>query len=170
MISIDMPAGPSELLVIADEHSNPAYVASDLLSQAEHGVDSQVVLIASDVSDAHLAKIEEQVRLQGEALPRSDIVRESIGKSFVIRVKGREEAMRFSNSYAPEHLILHVEDAEGLMGSVDNAGSVFVGHWSPERYLSHFPLHGIFSFCWDLTKITNFIFDETQLRRLRVGN
>ncbi|KAJ3052892.1 trifunctional histidinol dehydrogenase [Rhizophlyctis rosea] len=132
MISIDMPAGPSELLVIADEHSNPAYVASDLLSQAEHGVDSQVVLLASNISDAHLAKIEEQVRLQGEALPRADIVRESIGKSFVLRVQGREEAMRFSNLYAPEHLILHVEDAEDLLPLVDNAGSVFVGHWSPE--------------------------------------
>lgn len=133
MISIDMPAGPSELLVIADATSNPSYVASDLLSQAEHGVDSQVVLIASNISDTHLAAIEEQVRIQGEALPRSDIVRESIGKSFVVRVAGREEAMRFSNLYAPEHLILHVEDAEGLVDLVDNAGSVFVGHWSPER-------------------------------------
>ncbi|KAJ3036224.1 trifunctional histidinol dehydrogenase [Rhizophlyctis rosea] len=132
MISIDMPAGPSELLVIADSTCNPAYVASDLLSQAEHGVDSQVVLLAVNLTAAELAAIEKEVAVQGAALPRSDIVRESIPKSFILNVKDLEEAMEFSNAYAPEHLILHTEYAEGLVDEVDNAGSVFVGQWSPE--------------------------------------
>lgn len=132
MVSIDMPAGPSELLVIADENSNPAYVASDLLSQAEHGIDSQVVLVAVSISDAHLAAIEHEVKTQGERLPRADIVRVSIPKSYILRVDSRREAMDFSNSYAPEHLILHVDDAEKLVPDVVNAGSVFVGKWSPE--------------------------------------
>ncbi|KAJ3199704.1 trifunctional histidinol dehydrogenase, partial [Dinochytrium kinnereticum] len=132
MISIDMPAGPSELLVIADKTCNPAYVASDLLSQAEHGVDSQVVLVAIDLSTDQLAAIDEEVRKQGLALPRSKIASASISNSFVLVVPEGEEAMRFSNDYAPEHLILHVEEAQGLVGKVVNAGSVFVGEWSPE--------------------------------------
>ncbi|KAI9011115.1 histidine biosynthesis trifunctional-protein [Gaertneriomyces semiglobifer] len=132
MISIDMPAGPSELLVIADSTSNPAYVASDLLSQAEHGVDSQVVLLAVNLTDAELAAIEREVEAQGEALPRADIVREAIAKSFILRVDGMEEAMAYSNRYAPEHLILHMENAEQWVKFVDNAGSVFVGPYSPE--------------------------------------
>ncbi|KAI9325110.1 histidine biosynthesis trifunctional-protein [Zopfochytrium polystomum] len=132
MISIDMPAGPSELLVIADENSNPAYVASDLLSQAEHGGDSQVVLVAVAVSAGHLAAIEREVKVQGEALPRADIVRVSIPKSYILNVQTRDEALAFSNAYAPEHLILHIDDAEMVLPKVVNAGSVFVGKWSPE--------------------------------------
>ncbi|KAJ3275549.1 trifunctional histidinol dehydrogenase [Borealophlyctis nickersoniae] len=132
MVSIDMPAGPSELLVIADSTCNPAYVASDLLSQAEHGTDSQVVLIAVNLTPDHLARIESEIATQGAALPRSDIVRESIPKSFILKVSTMEEAMSFSNAYAPEHLILHLEEAEKWVEKVDNAGSVFVGPWSPE--------------------------------------
>ncbi|KAJ3090330.1 trifunctional histidinol dehydrogenase [Quaeritorhiza haematococci] len=132
LVSIDMPAGPSELLVIADEASNPAYVASDLLSQAEHGPDSQVILLAVNISPAHLSLIHEQIRLQGEALPRSDIVRLSIRNSRTIKVDTMEKALEISNAYAPEHLILHVEGAEAVVDGVMNAGSVFVGPYSPE--------------------------------------
>ncbi|KAF8926794.1 histidinol dehydrogenase-domain-containing protein [Dissophora ornata] len=132
LVSIDMPAGPSELLVIADMTSIPAYVASDLLSQAEHGTDSQVVLIAVGLTAEHLAAIEDQVHEQASRLPRVDIVRESIPKSYIIEVETMEQAMRFSNEYAPEHLILHLEQAEKYVAQVNNAGSVFVGHWSPE--------------------------------------
>ncbi|KAG0276314.1 trifunctional histidinol dehydrogenase [Linnemannia exigua] len=132
LVSIDMPAGPSELLVIADMTSIPAYVASDLLSQAEHGTDSQVVLIAVGLTAEHLAAIEDEVHEQASRLPRVDIVRESIPKSYIIEVESMEEAMKFSNAYAPEHLILHLEQAEKHVDQVMNAGSVFVGHWSPE--------------------------------------
>ncbi|KAG0225378.1 trifunctional histidinol dehydrogenase [Actinomortierella wolfii] len=132
LVSIDMPAGPSELLVIADETSVPAYVASDLLSQAEHGTDSQVVLIAVGLTAEHLARIEDEVHEQASRLPRVDIVRESIPKSYIVQVDTMEEAMRFSNAYAPEHLILHLNQAERYVDQVMNAGSVFVGHWSPE--------------------------------------
>ncbi|KAK3833094.1 MAG: histidinol dehydrogenase-domain-containing protein [Linnemannia elongata] len=132
LVSIDMPAGPSELLVIADMTSIPAYVASDLLSQAEHGTDSQVVLIAVGLTAEHLAAIEDEVHEQASRLPRVDIVRESIPKSYIIEVESMEEAMKFSNAYAPEHLILHLEEAEKHVDQVMNAGSVFVGHWSPE--------------------------------------
>ncbi|KAI8910709.1 histidinol dehydrogenase-domain-containing protein [Powellomyces hirtus] len=132
MVSIDMPAGPSELLVIADATCNPAYVASDLLSQAEHGPDSQVVLLAVDLKPELLAAIEDEVKTQGEALPRSDIVRESIPKSYIMKMDTMQQAMDFSNKYAPEHLILHLDDAERWVEKVQNAGSVFVGPWSPE--------------------------------------
>ncbi|KAF9383551.1 trifunctional histidinol dehydrogenase [Mortierella sp. AD011] len=132
LVSIDMPAGPSELLVIADMTSVPAYVASDLLSQAEHGTDSQVVLIAVGLTAEHLAAIEDQVHEQASRLPRVDIVRESIPKSYIIQVETMEQAMKFSNEYAPEHLILHLEHADKHVDQVMNAGSVFVGHWSPE--------------------------------------
>ncbi|KAI9330195.1 histidinol dehydrogenase-domain-containing protein [Obelidium mucronatum] len=132
MISIDMPAGPSELLVIADNDSNPAYVVSDLLSQAEHGVDSQVILVAIAPTEAFIASIQKELDAQGEALPRNDIVRISISKSYILKVQTREEALTFSNKYAPEHLILHIEEPEKVIESIDNAGSVFVGPWSPE--------------------------------------
>ncbi|KAL2161403.1 hypothetical protein VTH06DRAFT_7964 [Thermothelomyces fergusii] len=131
-VSIDMPAGPSEVLVIADKGANPAFVASDLLSQAEHGVDSQVVLIAVDLSDAQLAAIEDEVHRQATALPRVDIVRRSIGHSLTVRVRTVDEAMEISNKYAPEHLILQLRDAEAAVDKVTNAGSVFVGEWTPE--------------------------------------
>jgi phosphoribosyl-ATP pyrophosphohydrolase/phosphoribosyl-AMP cyclohydrolase/histidinol dehydrogenase len=131
-VSIDMPAGPSEVLVIADKHANPAFVASDLLSQAEHGVDSQVILIAVDLDDKELAAIEEQLHQQANALPRVDIVRGSIDHSVTFVVKTLEEAMNLSNEYAPEHLILQIQDAESVVPLVQNAGSVFIGQWTPE--------------------------------------
>ncbi|KAH9951621.1 histidine biosynthesis trifunctional-protein [Amylocystis lapponica] len=132
MVSIDMPAGPSEVLVIADGTCNPAFVAADLLSQAEHGIDSQVVLVSVNLSDERLAAIEEEVDVQAHALPRVDIVRESVAKSIIVKARSAEEAIEFSNDYAPEHLILHIEDASARIALVENAGSVFVGPFSPE--------------------------------------
>ena len=131
-VSIDMPAGPSEVLVIADKSANPAFVASDLLSQAEHGTDSQVVLIAVDLTEEQLAAVEDELHAQANALPRKDIVRGAIEHSVTLIVKNVEEAMHYSNQYAPEHLILQVENAESVVNLVQNAGSVFVGPWTPE--------------------------------------
>lgn len=131
-VSIDMPAGPSEVLVIADRSANPKFVASDLLSQAEHGVDSQVVLIAIDLSEEHLAAFENELHAQAMALPRKDIVRGAIEHSVTLVVKDITEALEYSNQYAPEHLILQVENAESVLSFVENAGSVFVGPWAPE--------------------------------------
>ncbi|KAI9837098.1 MAG: imidazoleglycerol-phosphate dehydratase [Sarea resinae] len=131
-VSIDMPAGPSEVLVIADATANPAFVASDLLSQAEHGVDSQVILIAVDLTPTQLGAIEDELHAQASALPRVDIVRGSIAHSITLVVKTLEEALALSNDYAPEHLILQIADAEAAVEMVENAGSVFVGQWTPE--------------------------------------
>lgn len=131
-VSIDMPAGPSEVLVIADREANPAFVASDLLSQAEHGVDSQVILIGVDLGEKELQAIEDELHKQAMALPRVEIVRGSIAHSVTIQVKTVEEAMRVSNEYAPEHLILQLKDAEKVADMVMNAGSVFIGQWTPE--------------------------------------
>lgn len=170
LVSIDMPAGPSEVLVsalqlcyrawctyadvhrvrcsctnnergfsfqvIADESCNPAFVAADLLSQAEHGVDSQVVLVSSSLSDDTLKEVEKEVDKQARALPRVDIVRESLSRSLIVKTRGPEEALQFSNAYAPEHLILHLLDASTWVKHVKNAGSVFVGPYSPERLFS----------------------------------
>ncbi|KAL1882126.1 hypothetical protein VTK73DRAFT_2217 [Phialemonium thermophilum] len=131
-VSIDMPAGPSEVLVIADSEANPAFVASDLLSQAEHGVDSQVVLVAVDLSEKHLQAIEDELHRQAMELPRVDIVRGSIAHSVTILVNTIEEAMQISNQYAPEHLILQLKNAQEVVEMVTNAGSVFIGKWTPE--------------------------------------
>ncbi|CAL3973710.1 unnamed protein product [Diplocarpon coronariae] len=131
-VGIDMPAGPSEVLVIADKDANPAFVASDLLSQAEHGVDSQVVLIAIDFSEKELAAIEEELHNQAVALPRVDLVRGAIEHSVTLVVKDVAEAMALSNDYAPEHLILQMKDAASVVDLVQNAGSVFIGEWTPE--------------------------------------
>ncbi|ORY48894.1 hypothetical protein BCR33DRAFT_847601 [Rhizoclosmatium globosum] len=132
MISIDMPAGPSELLVICDNNANPAYIVSDLLSQAEHGTDSQVILVAIDPTPDFLARLQQELHTQGEALPRSDIVRVSIGHSYILTVPDRKTALEFSNQYAPEHLILHISEPASVLPDIINAGSVFVGPWSPE--------------------------------------
>ena len=131
-VSIDMPAGPSEVLVIADKTANPAFVASDLLSQAEHGVDSQVILIAVDLNEAELRAIEDEVDAQAKALPRMDIVRGSLEHSVTFVVSDINEAMVLSNDYAPEHLILQVQNPESVVEQVQNAGSVFIGPWTPE--------------------------------------
>lgn len=131
-VGIDMPAGPSEVLVVADKDANPAFVASDLLSQAEHGVDSQVILIAVDLNEEQIQAIDDEVHHQAMALPRVDIVRGAIAHSVTVAVKDIDEAMRISNEYAPEHLILQVKDAAKLVDKVMNAGSVFIGEWTPE--------------------------------------
>ena len=131
-VAIDMPAGPSEVLVVADKTANPVFVASDLLSQAEHGVDSQVVLIAIALEETQLQAIEAELHKQANALPRVDIVRGAINHSVTLVVADLAEAMALSNRYAPEHLILQIERAEEAVGLVTNAGSVFVGPWTPE--------------------------------------
>ncbi|EGC44260.1 histidinol dehydrogenase [Histoplasma capsulatum var. duboisii H88] len=131
-VSIDMPAGPSEVLVVADKDANPAFVASDLLSQAEHGVDSQVVLIAVDLNDKHLKAIEDELHAQAMALQRVDIVRGAIDHSVTFAVKDIDEAIALSNRYAPEHLILQLKNAAEVLPLVQNAGSVFIGEWTPE--------------------------------------
>lgn len=131
-VSIDMPAGPSEVLVVADQDANPTFVASDLLSQAEHGVDSQVILIAVDLNEQQQKAIDDELHKQAMALPRVDIVRGAIAHSVTVLVKTIDEAMRISNDYAPEHLILQVNDAPQVVDKVMNAGSVFIGQWTPE--------------------------------------
>lgn len=131
MVSIDMPAGPSEVLVIADKFASPKFIASDLLSQAEHGPDSQVVLVAIG-SDCDVTAIEREVAAQCDALPRGSIAGEALSHSYTIVVDSVEEACEFSNKYAPEHLIINTENAEDLVPHIVNAGSVFVGQWTPE--------------------------------------
>lgn len=133
LCSIDMPAGPSEVLVIADGKADADFVASDLLSQAEHGVDSQVILIGVDLTKEKLAEFEEAVRRQAEVLPRKEIVAKCLAHSYSLLVSSYEEAFELSNKYAPEHLILQIENAESFVPDyVQNAGSVFVGALSPE--------------------------------------
>ena len=122
----------SLVVVIADETANPAFVAADLLSQAEHGPDSQVVLIAIGLNEEKLKGIEAEVHRQAMALPRVDIVKGAIEHSVTIQVRDVDEAMRISNEYAPEHLILQLKDAEAVVDKVINAGSVFIGKWTPE--------------------------------------
>ena len=131
-VSIDMPAGPSEVLVIADKTASPKFVASDLLSQAEHGTDSQVILITVDLDDTQVQAIEDELHKQAMALPRVDIVRGAIDHSITLICADIEEAMKLSNMYAPEHLILQVEHAEEVLKMVEHAGSVFIGVWTPE--------------------------------------
>lgn len=129
-VAIDMPAGPSEVEVIADATANAAFVAADLLSQAEHGVDSQVLLVTT--SETLLAEVESEVARQLEALPRKEIAAKALEHSRLVLVASLEEAMTLSNRYAPEHLILETQDAETLASRVVNAGSVFIGHLTPE--------------------------------------
>ncbi|MCB0410073.1 MAG: histidinol dehydrogenase [Flavobacteriales bacterium] len=129
-IAIDMPAGPSELLVLADGSSNPAFVASDLLSQAEHGADSQVICLAN--SEALLNDIIDEVEKQVEELPRKEITLKALENSKFIVVEGVEESIDFINKYAPEHLILAVENENEYLNKIINAGSVFIGNYTPE--------------------------------------
>lgn len=129
-VAIDMPAGPSEVAVYADETANPAFVAADLLSQAEHGVDSQVVLVVSQ--ESVVGNIKKEIDLQLELLPRKDMAAKALENSKMILVRTAVEAMDLLNEYAPEHLILSCTDAESLADKVINAGSVFIGSYSPE--------------------------------------
>lgn len=129
-VAIDMPAGPSEVAVIADKSSNPVFVAADLLSQAEHGFDSQVLLV-TDCKDM-LLQIREETERQLAVLPRKDMATSSLGNSKFVLVNTLDEAMDIINEYAPEHLILAVDNYAGLMDKVINAGSVFLGKYSCE--------------------------------------
>lgn len=129
-VAIDMPAGPSEALVIADENADVPFVAADLLSQAEHGPDSQVVLLCLSARMAN--KVKNEVKKQLADLPRRDIAKQALSKSFVLICSNLDEAFEFSNNYAPEHLILNLEEAENYLGKVINAGSVFIGKYSCE--------------------------------------
>jgi histidinol dehydrogenase len=128
--SIDMPAGPSELLVIASETSNPAYVASDLLSQAEHGIDSQVICLCN--SQAKLEVIEKEVEEQLQHLPRKEIAAKAIENSKFIVFENPDEAIDFSNLYAPEHLIIADDHFDKYIPKIETAGSVFLGNYCPE--------------------------------------
>lgn len=130
MVSIDMPAGPSEVLVVADGGADPVHVAADLLSQAEHGRDSQVVLLATP--DADVDAILKAVREQCSTLPRQEVAEAALGNSCAIKVDSLEEAIRISNRYAPEHLILNVANAREVADAVTDAGSIFCGRWTPE--------------------------------------
>ncbi len=129
-LAIDMPAGPSEVAVYADDSSNPVFVAADLLSQAEHGPDSQVILVST--SEAAIQKAGEEVLRQLEALPRKEIARQALSHSKAFLVQHEDEALQLLNTYAAEHLILAVDHAADLAERVTNAGSVFLGHYTPE--------------------------------------
>lgn len=129
-VAIDMPAGPSEVAVVADDTANPVFVAADLLSQAEHGADSQVVMIST--SETMIGKVAEEVECQLQQLPRKELAGLSLEKSKLILVGNREEAVRIVNEYAPEHLILAVDDYMDFAERVVNAGSVFLGNYSCE--------------------------------------
>jgi len=129
-VAIDMPAGPSEVLVIADQTAVPEFVAADLLSQAEHGADSQVLLLTDN--EEFIAKTNEALQLQLIALPRKEIAEKALANSKTILLKTIEECMNFSNLYAPEHLILATKNARQLAEKVVNAGSVFIGNYSCE--------------------------------------
>ena len=128
--AIDMPAGPSEVLVIADEQANPVFVAADLLSQAEHGTDSQAVLVSS--SRDLIEAVKQQVTMQLATLSRQTIAEQAIKHSRYILTESLEQAFEVSNVYAPEHLIIQIENARDSLDKLTNAGSIFVGQWSPE--------------------------------------
>lgn len=129
-VAIDMPAGPSEVCVWADDTAEPSFVAADLLSQAEHGVDSQVLLIASNVT--LVDKIQAAIAVQLEQLPRKEFASKALAHSKAIIIAKQEEAIALINEYAPEHLIISIENAEMFADKITNAGSVFIGNYSPE--------------------------------------
>lgn len=128
--AIDMPAGPSEVLVIADADADPRFVAADLLSQAEHGPDSQVLLVSPSAD--LLDRVAVEVERQRTALPRADIAAIALGESRLVQVADLAEAVEVSNRYAPEHLIIQTAEPRALLGNVESAGSVFLGEWTPE--------------------------------------
>lgn len=128
--AIDMPAGPSEVLVIADSSANPSFIAADLLSQAEHGPDSQVVLLTPDEKIAQEVSIEVDKQLM--QLSRQDIAEKALKESRLIVTKDLEECVNISNRYGPEHLIIQTKNADRLVDKINSAGSIFIGDWSPE--------------------------------------
>ncbi len=129
-VAIDMPAGPSELLVVADETSNPAFIASDLLSQAEHGADSQVILVTT--SQEILKQTEAEIEKQLAVLPRKTIAEQAIAQSRLIYFDSEQKALDFINEYAPEHFIIATQNEDFYTNGIQNAGSVFVGSYTPE--------------------------------------
>ncbi|MDD3266672.1 MAG: histidinol dehydrogenase [Burkholderiales bacterium] len=128
--AMDMPAGPSEVLVIADENANPIFVASDLLAQAEHDIAAQVILVTT--SEKLILDVQKEVERQTAYLSRKEIIVQALSKSAIILAHDIDEAFAISNQYAPEHLILQIDDADKLLNKVMNAGSIFVGAWTPE--------------------------------------
>lgn len=129
-VAIDMPAGPSEVAVIADETSNPGFIASDLLSQAEHGPDSQVLLVATNISV--VKKVAAEVEVQLEKLPRREIAQKALGNSVAIVMEDENSLIELINEYAPEHLILATKKSNEIASRIENAGSVFLGQFTPE--------------------------------------
>lgn len=129
-VAIDMPAGPSEVLVLADKEAVPSFVASDLLSQAEHGTDSQTILVCSSsvIADAVVSEIDEQL----QQLPRKEIAQKALENSRIILLADADDRLDFVNMYAPEHLIISTDDPWGVSARVTSAGSVFVGNYTPE--------------------------------------
>ena len=129
-VSIDMPAGPSEVCVIADETANASFVAADLLSQAEHGIDSQVLLVSN--SESVITKVPEEIKRQLSNLPRKDIAEKALNNSKAIVLSKMDEVIELVNEYAAEHLIISCDDADIIAEKITNAGSVFIGKYSPE--------------------------------------
>lgn len=130
LVAIDMPAGPSEVEVIADAAANPAFIAADFLSQAEHGADSQAMLVTT--AESLIAPVMQAVEEQLARLPRREITERALAHSRILLLKDEEEVMAFTNLYAPEHLIIQTADAARLAEQVENAGSVFLGAYTPE--------------------------------------
>ncbi len=129
-VAIDIPAGPSEVLVMADKSANASFVAADLLSQAEHGEDSQVILVLND--ESLLSPIQSEIEKQLKALPRKAIAEKSLANSRVIIINNQNESIDFVNEYAPEHLIINTQNNEAIADKITNAGSIFLGNFSPE--------------------------------------
>jgi histidinol dehydrogenase len=171
--AIDMPAGPSEVLVIADAGANPAFVAADLLSQAEHGPDSQVILLSDDAGLIAAAAAEVERQLQ--TLPRVAIARQALAHSRLIRVADIAQAVELSNDYAPEHLILSVREPERWLPAVRNAGTVFLGDYTPESlgdYCSgsnHVLPTGGAARAWSGLSVSSFMKSLTVQRASRAG-
>lgn len=130
--AIDLPAGPSEVLIVADEHANPAFVAADLLSQAEHGPDSQVVLLST--THTLIKEVNEELLKQTATLQRKSALTETLKNSLALRFETLDQCIAFSNAYAPEHLILAVQNPDTYFDAICSAGSVFVGKWSSESF------------------------------------
>ncbi|MEO7990240.1 MAG: histidinol dehydrogenase [Chryseolinea sp.] len=129
-VTIDMPAGPSEVLVMADKSANASFVAADLLSQAEHGEDSQVILVLND--ESLLVPIQNEIEKQLNTLPRKAIAKKSLANSRVIIIRNQNESIDFVNEYAPEHLIVNTQNNDAIADKIINAGSIFLGNFSPE--------------------------------------
>jgi histidinol dehydrogenase len=129
-VAIDMPAGPSEVCVLADETAEPSFVAADLLSQAEHGMDSQVLLVSNE--EAVVRKVQEEIKSQLEQLPRKELAQKALANSKAVVAENMNEAIELVNEYAAEHLIISCKNADAIAGQITNAGSVFIGNYSPE--------------------------------------